>query len=195
MWSADPALTPWLNRPLCILHGQKFIFFCGKNASGKPATLNQCKTQEWLFKEGATRLFSSTRRLNLLLQSSWGQSKMHSDGKFTVYLILWHGSKSEREKKNGVKTPRFQNFVTRSCWMCSEMTRQDEPSGYQSSVSVSVDLSGFYQPVKASYNQTLPNPVRNKWKTAFSTERKKVPFLQRTCYPVLIKVPTLQHLG
>lgn len=53
------------------------------------------------------------------------------------------------------------------------MTRQDELSGYQLSVSVSVDLSGFYQPVKASYNQTLPKPVRNKWKTAFSTEKKK----------------------
>lgn len=103
MWSADPALAPWLNRPLCILHGQKFIFFCGKNASGKPATLNQCKTQEWLFKEGATPLFPSAWRLNLLLQSSWGQSKMHSDGKFTVYLILWHGSKSEREKKTESK--------------------------------------------------------------------------------------------
>lgn len=43
MWSGDPALTPWLNRPLCILLGQKFIFFCGKNASGKRATLNQYK--------------------------------------------------------------------------------------------------------------------------------------------------------
>lgn len=155
MWRGDPALTPWLNRPLCILHNLKFIFVCGKNASGKPANQskhrNEClsNSQQDFFLHMKVK-YASSKPLR------WAKDAL----RWKVYCLSDFMAQIKVRKRE--KTELGHMLIV-TCWICNEMTRQDELSVYQSSVSVVVDLSGFYKPVKASYNQTLPKPVRNKW--------------------------------